>query len=126
MNDFVDLDSWTFLNLLVPKNKSLNAYSSTSHALDFLNHHPSKWGQLGRYGDMVDRVKSLPVVNDAAERALGLLTEFQRNTTPKTEQQKQYYYKFVKEMRNRQSDIATSSERVTKNKFLKPCTNGNY
>ena len=50
---------------------------------------------------MVDRVKSLPLVNDVAERALGLLTEFQRNTTPKTEQQKQYLYKLVKEIRNK-------------------------
>ena len=76
LKDFVGPDSWTFLNLLVPKNESLNASSSTSHALDFMDHHPSKWGQPGSYTNMIDRVESLPVVNDVAERALGLLKEF--------------------------------------------------
>ena len=118
LKDFVGPDSWTFLNLLVLNDESSNASTSKSHALDFMNHHPTNWGQLSSYTDMVDRVKSLPVVNDAAERALGLLTEFQRNTTPKSEHQKQCLYKIVKEMRNKQYNKATSSERVTKKQIF--------
>ena len=123
ISDFVGPDSWTFLYLMT-SNSCPTPFSESdpcsSNSIDipsplsFLNHRPSKWNQLDSYIEMKSSVLDLPVVNDAAERALGLLTEFHTNTAPKDEEQKQFVYKVVKEMRQIQSQSATGSERVTK------------
>ena len=123
ISDFVGPDSWTFLYLMT-SNSCPTPFSESDPCsynsidipspLSFLNHGPSKWNQLDSYIEMKSSVLDLPVVNDAAERALGLLTEFHTNTAPKDEEQKQFVYKVVKEMRQIQSQSATGSERVTK------------
>ena len=69
---------------------------------------------MSSYNLIRERVSNLPTVNDAAERDLGLLTEFHSKTSPQNEEQKQYLFKVVKELRAQQGDLATSSERVTK------------
>ena len=63
---------------------------------------------------MKSRVSNLPVVKDAAERALRLITAFHSSTAPKDEDQKQCIFKVVKEMRILQSEGAAGPERVTK------------
>ena len=110
LQDFVGPDTWTFLYLLDPSRSNNNSFS-------FLNHHPSNWNQMENYTTLLNVAKDLPVVNDAAERALGLVTEFRRSSCPKTEEQKQYLFKVVKELRSQQLQQATSSERVTKASF---------
>ena len=45
---------------------------------------------MENYIKLLNAVKQLPVVNDAAERGLKVLTECRTNTFPKTVEQKQY------------------------------------
>ena len=57
----------------------------------------------------------LPGINDAAERALGLATDINTKTAPKSEIQLQALYKVVKGMREKLQKLATSTtELVTK------------
>ena len=56
----------------------------------------------------------LPVVNDAAERTLGLATEVNTMMAPKSEEQQQAVYKVVKGVRQKLREAATSAEVVTK------------
>ena len=74
----------------------------------------SSWTDMACYQSIKQSVSNLVVINDPAERALGLLTEFDRKSTPKSEEQRQYSYKIVKELRSQQLKVATSSERITK------------
>ena len=108
LQDFVGPDSWTFFKLI-----SANLDNSATR-LSFIDTHPSTWSNNEDYKIIKMNVDNLPVVNDAAERALGLLTEFNQQTLLNDEEQKQYVYKVVKELRNQQTNIVKGSERVTK------------
>ena len=59
-------------------------------------------------------MSNLPVVNDAAERALGIATNMNTKTAPKSNDQRQDIYKIVKGLQEKFGKIATSTERVTK------------
>ncbi|KAG0719803.1 hypothetical protein GWK47_049718 [Chionoecetes opilio] len=65
-----------------------------------------------RHGKKV--VANLPVVNDAAERALGLATDLNTNKAPKSEEQLQALCRVVKGVREKLHGLATSTEVVTK------------
>ena len=56
----------------------------------------------------------MTVLNDCAERALGMATALHGPTRPKSEKQLQATYKVVDAVRKFQLSTATSSERVTK------------
>ena len=88
-------------------------------ALNFLNVHPSKWNSMPNYLFVKKQVLSLTVVNDVAERSLALITEFNNHNVPKNEDQKQYLFKVIKEMRAIQSKNTNGSERVTKDSISK-------
>ena len=83
-------------------------------ALSFLKVHPSKWEKLPQYLSVKHHVLNLTVINDVAERGLALITEFNNSKVPKSEQQKQFLFKVMKEMRAIQNKTATGSERITK------------
>ena len=89
---------------------------------DLLHIPVSKWNVSNGYEHAVNSIKMLPVVNDAAERALGMATKLDGPTMPKDEEHIQSLYKVVDASRKIQGSIATSTERVTKRnvtKFLK-------
>ena len=54
-------------------------------------------------------------MNDASERGLGLLTEFHDKLTSSSTA-KQNIYKIIQGLREKQGSVATSTERVTKNR----------
>ena len=64
-------------------------------------------------------MEELVVVNGACERALGLITEFNKNRVTKDPEQKQYLYQVTRHLRKQQADQATSSERCTKKSMKK-------
>ena len=63
LKDLIGQDSWTLFQLLdLPTN--------------FLKELPTTWDRNDDYINSCKKVANLVVVNDACERALGLLTEF--------------------------------------------------
>ena len=56
----------------------------------------------------------MPVVNDAAERTLGLATDKNTKEAPRNENDLQDLYKVVKGVREKFTSLATSAETVTK------------
>ena len=99
--DFVGPDSLTFFDLL-----------RIDHT--FVKLPVSHWATNDSYKRAKDMVSNLPVVNDAAERALGIATDANVRTAPKSEPQVQALYKVIKGVREKLSKHATSSEVVTK------------
>ena len=123
LHDFVGLDSWTFLKLVstnyIASSDASTSQDSDDNPLNFLNAHLSKWENMPSYVFIKKQVRNLTVVNDVAERGLALITEFHSSKTPKSEEQKQYLYKVIKEMRYIQSKNSEGSERVTKRSLSK-------
>ena len=99
--DLVGKDSWKMFSLL-----GIDS--------EFLNIAVNKWTETSSYLKGKEILSNLPVVNDAAERALGLATEKNTNTAPKSDSQRQALYKVVKGLREKLSKLATSTEVVTK------------
>ena len=104
--DFVGPDTWTFFNLL-----QMDA--------GFLRLPVTQWSTSLIFSQAKLTVENLPVVNDAAERALGLATNFNTKTAPKSESSQQALYKVVEAAREKLGSLATSSELITK-KALAP------
>ena len=99
-------DSWTLFDLL-------NA------DWPFLKVDPSQWNLNASYKKVEAQVQSLSVVNDAAERALGLLTSFNTGRVTLDPEQHQLLLKMVSELTQTQLHVATSSERTTKKGLFK-------
>ena len=74
----------------------------------------SRWDATEEYCNAKKKLKNLSVVNDAAERALGLATEVNNKTASRNEEQLQAMYKVVKGTRGKLRGMATSTETVTK------------
>ena len=106
MKDLVGPDSWTFSSLL-------------GISTNFLKLDPKDWSDSIEYQESKARVEELVVVNDACERALGLITEFNKKRVTKDPEQKQYLYQVTRHLRKQQADQATSSERCTKKSMKK-------
>jgi hypothetical protein len=68
-----------------------------------LNICPSKWEESAKYIRMKEKVKSLTVVNDSAERAMSLMTTF-NHTLTKSEAEKQMMLQVVEDNRRRIPD----------------------
>ena len=75
----------------------------------------SEWINDNSYLKVCSYTKSLSVVNDSAERALGMMTEFHVNRITQSEQQRQHLLQVVKEMRLRQKNLLKhkNAERCT-------------
>lgn len=111
LKDFVGPDSWTFFQLLSKSSSQTQGCRSNSQ---FIIEHSSSWPNNPSYNLVRERVERLTVVNDPAERALALLTEFHSKNAPQDEEQRQYLLKVVKELRERQGNAASGVERSTK------------
>lgn len=103
LKQFVGSDSWTFFKLIGVKP-------------DFLYIPVSEWINDNSYLKVCSYTKSLSVVNDSAERALGMMTEFHVNRITQSEEQRQHLLQVVKEMRLRQKNLLKhkNAERCTK------------
>ena len=80
----------------------------------FVKYPVREWEKCSSYLHGKQILSNLPVVNDTAERALGIATEKNTKTTPKTDDQQQDAFKIVKGMQEKLGIVATSTERVTK------------
>ena len=103
LKQFVGSDSWTFFTLM-------------GVSPDFLHKPVSEWCNDASYLQMQNFIKTLSVVNDSAERALGMMTEFHVDRITRSEQQRQHLLQVVKEMRLRQKNLLKhqNDERCTK------------
>ena len=109
LKDFVGPDTHTFFDLLNLKKEILSIPASKWHSSSIYHHNK-------------EIIKLLPVVNDAAERALEMASSMHGPTMPKNEKKIQESFKVVPGIRKAQRSIAKSSERVTKqnlHEFLK-------
>ena len=102
LRDFVGPNSWTFFERF-----------GVAHP-NFLSIPVPLWRTNPEYLQLQYTVSTLKVIDDAAERALGLLTEFNTGTITKNENQKQYLYQVIRHTRKRNKEMATSRERITK------------
>ena len=59
-------------------------------------------------------IQYLSVVNNSAERAFGLVSEFHTNNITKDRQQKQYLYQVVKSLRMQQTKLKGNLFRLIK------------
>ena len=101
LKDFVGQDSWAIFPLL-----DLDS--------SFLKQPATKWETLESYQHAKKAISNLPVVNDAAERALGLATETNTKAAPKSEEELQALYQVIRGVREKLRATATSTEYVTK------------
>ena len=101
ISDFIGANSTVVFDLL--------QIDTTFFSLPF-----DEWYAHPNYSKTKGLLEQLPVVNDAAERVLGLATEANRKTAPKSEDQQQALYKVIKGTRDTLKEKATSSERVTR------------
>jgi len=103
LKTFVGPDSFTFFMKF-----GHSAYPS------FLDQPVDKWLTDETYLSLMKSVNQTKVVNDASERALGLITDFHKGIITTSEDQKQYIYQVVRHMRKVNKDQAKSTERITK------------
>ena len=92
LKSFVGPDSWTFFEL--------SGVEPT-----FLSKPVAEWAADESYDKLSTLAKSIKVINDSAERALGMLTEYHLNKITKNEEQRQHLLQCVKEMRKRQKGL---------------------
>jgi hypothetical protein len=67
--------------------------------------NPENWEASPRFLRMKQDIKSITVVNDSAERAMALMTEF-NDTLTKNESEKQMLLQVVEENRQRITDVS--------------------
>ena len=103
LKQFVGSDSWTFFKLI--------GVEPT-----FLYIPVSDWERNDVYLDIKKFVKSINVVNDCAERALGTMTAFHADRITRSEEQRQHLMQVVTEARKRQQALLKhqNDERCTK------------
>ena len=80
----------------------------------FLEHPATKWKTFVSYQKGKHVVSNLPVVNDAAERALGLATDTNTKTAPESENELKDLHKVIRGACEKLRTKATSNETVTK------------
>ena len=105
LENFIGNDSWTLFN-------HLGIDSS------FIHLSVSDWNTSSSYLHGKKIISNLPVVNDAAERALGLATDKNTKEAPRNENDLQDLYKVVKGVREKLGNLATSAETVTKKTLI--------
>ena len=101
----MDADSWTLFKKL----------DSNDLQPTFLQNHPKHWVNDANYQKIKTVVSNLPVINDPAERTLGLVTEYHNSkSAPHSTEEKEKMYFVVHKYRYQQSSVRTSEERCTK------------
>lgn len=78
---------------------TMDLFTALEIETSFLDHKPSKWNTIKAYLEGKNKVKSLKVVNDAAERGIALISTFNDILTNK-EDQKQYLLQVVERHRS--------------------------
>ena len=90
LKDFVGDDSWTFLNLMCGGEPQ------------FLSLKVAQWDTDPSYQSLLETARSIKVVNDSAERALGMVTEYHIDRITRSEEQRGYLHQVIRELRLRQ------------------------
>lgn len=76
--------------------------------IDFYCENPDKWNENPQYSRLKKVARSLCVVNDPAERAVGLISDFNASATS-NEEQKQYLLQVIEKHRRDFPSTSTSS-----------------
>ncbi|XP_050525089.1 uncharacterized protein LOC126896389 [Daktulosphaira vitifoliae] len=92
-------DDKTILVKLISK-KSLKMFKRFNINSDFLKTHPNTWNNSANYKYGEEKIKNLKVVNDAAERGIKLIEEFDHKIT-KNEEQKQFLLQTIQDYREK-------------------------
>ena len=92
LKNFIGPDSWTFFELF-------NVEPT------FLYKPVNQWSADDNFKMLSPIVRALKVVNDSAERALGMITNFHLDRITRSEEQKQYLLQVQHEIRSRQKGL---------------------
>ena len=108
LKDLVGPDSWLIFNLI-------------NEEPVFLSKSASLWEKDENYNRIRSRLVNMKVVNDSSERALRLVTEYHHSRITKSQDQKQFLYQVVKNLREKQASLLpnANAERYSKNILLK-------
>ena len=90
LRHFIGPDSWTFFDLFCGSQP------------EFLAKPVKQWRSDESYITLMEVVSPTKVVNDCAERVLGMVTDFHIDRITRSEEQKSYLFQVVKELRSRQ------------------------
>ena len=102
ISDLVGPDSWTIFN-------GIGVFP------EFLRKTSCNWSTDQNYKYIYGQLKHIKVVNDSAERSLGLVTVFHINRITCNKEQKEFLYRNVKFMREEQDKLAgKGKERFSK------------
>ena len=93
ISDLVGPDSWTIFN-------GIGVFP------EFLRNTSCHWSTDQNYQYIYEQLKHIKVVNDSAERSLGLVTEFHNNRITCDKEQQEFLYRNVKFMREEQEKLA--------------------
>ena len=105
LTNFIGIDSWTLFGLF------------RVEAEDFLVKPVKEWDDNPIFLQLNSIVKQLKVVNDSAERILGMVTDFHMDKITRNEDQRQYLLQVQKELRHRHKSLLLKpgkTERCTK------------
>ena len=108
---FTGKDSWTYFKLL-----------QSNTGTSFLATNPKLWRQKSDCLEVKAIIKTISVVNDASEWALGLLTEFHDKLTCNSTA-KQNIFEIRKGLREKQGSVAISQKERLKREWNNTSTN---
>lgn len=86
--DFVSKNTMKFFDII----------ANDENDYDFLKKNPSTWATIPSYTKMKKTIKNLIVVNDPAERAIGLIKTI-NNTVTKSAEQQNYVIQIIEDYR---------------------------
>lgn len=101
-----NIHEWQLHNFITEN--TINFFDRFKFSTEFLQKDPTEWSADETYTQMKDDLRYLEVVNDHAERAVKLFTDFNRSLT-KNEEQKQYLLQVVTDYRKRVPDATKTT-----------------
>ena len=105
LKHFVGSDSWTFFELLHGKEKAFSMKKL------------QEWSTEKSYLSLKEAVLPIRVVNDCAERSLGVVTDYHINMITRSEEHKFHLYQAVTKLKSRTKKIGKKkglSKKLTK------------
>lgn len=114
-NNVIANDNIHISDLVSKETKNFFYIIGHQNTINFINQHPSQWKQDDEYKKLKEIANGLSVVNDPAERAIGLITEFNASVT-RDETQKQFLMQVVENHRQQFPSTSSASikEQLTK------------
>ena len=108
LKPLVPINGSTELQHLANSERSHLAFLLLGVSVEFLREDPEEWPNYASFQRLVEFVKNYQLVNDNAEHAVQLATDYNEKVT-KNETQRQYLYHTVEQQRRERSDFRRHS-----------------